>query len=101
MKGKFFGTLIISISILITGCKVRQDQRFKTNKELVQVVDKSIKDAAKQYAYFMQQIPANKFPRALDKKGKLITSGSGWWCSGFYPGTFYTCTEANKRPCIE
>ncbi len=96
MKVKFFSGLIISVFFLNTGCKVRQIQPLKTKKDLVEVVDKSIQDGAKQYKYFMQQIPEGKLPRSLDKNGKLVTSGSDWWCSGFYPGTLLYLSEATN-----
>ena len=95
MKGKLFAGLIISIFILNTGCAVRKN-KLTAKKDLIQTVDKSIQDAAKQYKYFMTQIPADKLPRSLDKNGKLVTSGSDWWCSGFYPGTLLYLSVATN-----
>lgn len=96
MKGRFFAGLIISVFILGTGCNVQKKQNLEAKKDLVKVIDNSIQKADKQYKYFMQQIPADKFPRSLDKDGKLVTSGSGWWCSGFYPGTLLYLVEATN-----
>jgi hypothetical protein len=51
-------------------------------------------------------LPADKMPRSYDSvKNELITSGTDWWCSGFYPGTLwylyeYTKDEALKKEAI-
>ncbi len=34
-------------------------------------------------------------PRSTDNKGKLVTSTSDWWCSGFYPGVLWYLYENN------
>lgn len=96
MKDKFFAGLTILIFILSTGCKTQQAGNLKAKNDLVRVIDNSIQKADKQYKYFMQQIPADKFPRSLNKQGKLVTSGSDWWCSGFYPGTLLYLAEATN-----
>lgn len=101
MKGKIFAGLIISIFFLSTGCKVQKGQQLTVKKDLIQIIDNSIQKADKQYKYFMQQIPADKFPRSLNKDGKLVTSGSEWWCSGFYPGTLLYLVEATKDPVLK
>jgi unsaturated chondroitin disaccharide hydrolase len=40
----------------------------------------------KQYKHLMQILPADKMPKTFEKNA-LVTSGTDWWCSGFYPGT--------------
>ncbi len=42
--------------------------------------------AAVQYKGMMENVSPGEFPRSFEN-GELITSGSGWWCSGFYPGS--------------
>jgi unsaturated chondroitin disaccharide hydrolase len=96
MKGKSFAAAIISMFILGIGGKAQQVQKLKAKSNLVAKIDNSIQKADKQYKYFMQQIPADKFPRSLDRNGKLVTSNSEWWCSGFYPGTLLYLVEATK-----
>ncbi|NDP21551.1 MAG: glucuronyl hydrolase [Paludibacter sp.] len=32
-------------------------------------------------------------PRTIDKQGKLMTSDSRWWCSGFFPGVLWYLYE--------
>jgi rhamnogalacturonyl hydrolase YesR len=60
-----------------------------------------------QYKVLAQNLPADKFPKTyFPKTDKYEWSGSGWWCSGFYPGSLLyiyeqtkdqaTLTEANR-----
>ncbi|MBC9796163.1 glycoside hydrolase family 88 protein [Sinomicrobium weinanense] len=51
-------------------------------------VDAVLQRASDQYEYMMKNLPEDSFPKTYNAgKDKLETSGSGWWCSGFYPGT--------------
>lgn len=36
----------------------------------------------------IEQMPG-QLPRSLSPEGELVTSGSDWWCSGFYPGVLW------------
>jgi len=40
----------------------------------------------------------DQLPRTLDAEGKLETTGSGWWCSGFTPGTLWYLYEYSNSP---
>lgn len=40
----------------------------------------------------------DKLPRTFNNKGKDVSSGSGWWCSGFYPGVLWYLYENSKNP---
>lgn len=45
----------------------------------------------------MTTLPQDRFPKTFDNKtGKPETSGSGWWCSGFYPGSLLYLYEETK-----
>ena len=73
----------------VTGVKARQ--------HLFQVIEKNFKDGAEQYKLMMKELPADSFPRTYNPiTGKLVTSNSGWWCSGFYPGTLLYLYEQTK-----
>ncbi|MFV5691059.1 glycoside hydrolase [Flavobacterium sp. LT1R49] len=48
------------------------------------------------------RLPKDKYPKTYYvAKDRLETSGSGWWCSGFYPGTMLYLDEAVKSPVLE
>ena len=40
----------------------------------------------------------DQLPKTIDAAGKLETSGSGWWCSGFVPGTLWYLYEYSSSP---
>lgn len=51
-------------------------------------VDSLFAASAQQYRLLMTTLPPDRYPKNYDpKKAALETSGSSWWCSGFYPGT--------------
>jgi unsaturated chondroitin disaccharide hydrolase len=53
--------------------------------------------AGAQYKVLMKDLPADKFPKTyFPATGKHEYSGSGWWCSGFYPGTLLYLYEQTK-----
>ncbi|MDR0385018.1 MAG: glycoside hydrolase family 88 protein [Prevotellaceae bacterium] len=39
-------------------------------------------------------------PRSIDAEGKPITSGSKWWCSGFFPGLSWYLYEYSNNPAL-
>lgn len=70
---------------------------IKTDSDLVKIIDQNCTEAAAQYKLIAKNLPSGKFPRSYDVKAdKLITSGSEWWCSGFYPGTLLYLYEQTK-----
>ncbi len=72
-------------------------QKIKADKKLLAVADKYLTAATAQYKILQQQLPADKFPKTyFPTTGKYEWSNSGWWCSGFYPGTLLYLYEATK-----
>jgi unsaturated chondroitin disaccharide hydrolase len=60
----------------------------KPQTPLLKVIDSALQKAADQYKYMAKNIAPAVLPKnynPLTKKSE--TSNSGWWCSGFYPGT--------------
>jgi unsaturated chondroitin disaccharide hydrolase len=93
-----FRISILSLCALVTSnipC-IGQD-KLKADKSLVKTIDKNFVDAANQYKVLMKNLPAGRFPKTHHAdNGQLETSGSDWWCGGFYPGTLlnlYTQTK--------
>jgi unsaturated chondroitin disaccharide hydrolase len=73
------------------------------NKKLMkQLIDDNMKFAAQQYKVLMKNVPPDSMPRSYDAgKGKLVTSNTKWWCSGFYPGTLWMIYDATKDPVLK
>jgi len=62
------------------------------------VIDESLAFSARQYT-LMAEALNNKpdlLPRTIDESGTLVTSNSGWWTSGFFPGSLWYLYEYSK-----
>lgn len=92
---KNFAVLFLSLSIL--SCTAQKNTSYKVDKQLAGSIDKNFADADAQYKVLMQNLPADKFPKTFfPSTDKYEFSNSGWWCSGFYPGTLLYIYEQNK-----
>lgn len=90
---------IASFIVLFLGATFCFAQRtsFRQDKSLLQTINQNFKDADAQYKVLIKELPQNQFPKTYhpDTK-KLETSSSGWWCSGFYPGTLLYLYQQTK-----
>ncbi|MGN8070447.1 glycoside hydrolase family 88 protein [Mucilaginibacter sp. SG564] len=89
------------------GANLHAQDNFKPQKQLSSTIKKNFKDADEQYKFLAKQIGPQDFPKTYhpDTK-KQENSNSGWWCSGFYPGSLlylyeqdhdqWLLTEANR-----
>jgi hypothetical protein len=81
-------TLSSLLVILTFNIAVAQQVNFNPDKKLLQTIGNDYTDAVAQYKLMAKELEADKFPKSFyPKTGKFETSDSGWWCSGFYPGT--------------
>ena len=66
------------------------------------LVEDDLAFASGQYKVLMQRLPAGRMPRSFDRAADtLVTSGSDWWCSGFYPGTLWYLYEYSHDPAFK
>ncbi len=85
---------LLGLGIMATSCSV--------NSKLEKQVDATINRGVNQYVYLMKILPKGKYPKTYhEAKDKLETSGSEWWCSGFYPGTMLYLDEAINKPILK
>ncbi len=91
MKNQFLVFLIILF--VFNSC-------IRTKENTLNVsVDATLLRASNQYEYMMKNLPEGQYPKTYnDKQDKLETSGSGWWCSGFYPGSLLYLKEEFNKP---
>jgi unsaturated chondroitin disaccharide hydrolase len=86
--------LIVLITILHLNGIAQQKNTFNPQKALLTTIQKNITDADAQYKLMVGLLKPDEFPKAFHpKEGKMETSNSGWWCSGFYPGTLLELYE--------
>lgn len=93
----FFCHSLFGFLIFFASCSGQRQASASTNKELLRTFEQNLKDAAAQYKVMMQRLPPDRFPKTYyAKTDSLETSGSDWWCSGFYPGTLLYLYEETK-----
>ncbi len=86
--------LLISLLFISASAAVCNAQ--KLNKKQLKA---EFRNAAAQYKVMKKLLPPGRFPKTYEKR-KLETSGSGWWCSGFYPGSLLYIYEQTKDTAI-
>lgn len=84
-----FVSLLLAI-MLITVSKVKG----KTDT----IIESGLSVSAEQSKLMAQSLWEQKdlLPRTIDKEGKLVTSKSWWWTSGFFPGVLWYLYEATN-----
>jgi unsaturated chondroitin disaccharide hydrolase len=79
---------LVIVFFLLATLNVVAQNNYKLNKKLLKTIDKNFVDAAAQYKILQKNLPASKFPKTFfPTTNNYEFSNSGWWCSGFYPGT--------------
>lgn len=56
---------------------------------LEEFVKDNLNFALEQYLAMEEAVPDSLMPRSFSEEKGLIYSGTGWWCSGFFPGTLW------------
>jgi len=92
--------LLPVIALLLLGIAV-SGQGFKPNAQLLKTIDANFIKGTAQYKLMIKSLEPGRFPKTFDvKNDKLVTSDSGWWCSGFYPGTLLELYAKTKDPAL-
>jgi unsaturated chondroitin disaccharide hydrolase len=87
---------LIVFAFLFFGCTGQKNSAGAENNLLLSI-HHSFNDAVTQYKLMMSKLPPDRFPKTYySAKDSFETSNSGWWCSGFYPGTLLYLYEQTK-----
>jgi unsaturated chondroitin disaccharide hydrolase len=88
--------VLLAMGMIVTspaGAQKKND-RLRPKPALVRLIDGSLRQAVNQYKVLMGRVPADRLPKTYYVMGdRLETSNSGWWTSGFYPGTLFYLYE--------
>lgn len=84
--------LLFALSIFFVSSIVMAQSNKQSMSKLI---DEQMRFASQQYKVLAKNVPADRMPRYL-KNGKVETSDTKWWCSGFYPGTLLYIYEYTK-----
>ena len=90
-------SLFFLLSLVSLASSAQKKNVYKKDPQLLQTITKDFADADAQYQVLMKSLPADKFPKTFfPATGQYEFSNSGWWCSGFYPGTLLYIYEQTK-----
>ena len=90
---------VLSVTGLMLFSVSGMAQLFKPNEQLLKKISTNYAAGAAQYQLMMKELEPGQFPKTFNtKSGKLETSSSEWWCSGFYPGSLLALYEKTKNP---
>jgi len=58
------------------------------DQKMGELIDEQFKFADQQYKVLVKNVPADVMPKTYNATtGKVETSNTAWWCSGFFPGS--------------
>jgi len=63
------------------------------SSDMNEFIDSCMEVATRQYKLMEASLPDSLMPRSVNNSGELVTSGTRWWCSGFYPGSLWYLYE--------
>ena len=96
MRAFSFSTFLV-IFLVIASIPDISAQQLPYDKQLLKNVPTAFAKGAAQYKVMMKELPLDKFPKNYNPAFKKFeTSNSGWWCSGFYPGSLLYLYEQTK-----
>lgn len=104
---KYSTLFLVAFSWLQFSCSssenVQQQSKINPDKEVEELAEENLEKAVAQYKVLMEKLPEGVFPKTYyAEKDELETSGSGWWVSGFYPGTLlYLYEETGDKELLK
>ncbi|PPK85042.1 glycosyl hydrolase family 88 [Neolewinella xylanilytica] len=81
---------LLLASLLVVSCSPTrsQDEPVEATAGLLDTIERNLELATAQYKLLRDSLPADQFPKTYHPDTKKYEfSDSGWWVSGFYPGT--------------
>ncbi|MBW6501651.1 MAG: glycoside hydrolase family 88 protein [Bacteroidales bacterium] len=83
------------IFILLSASAIMMLGSCTSEKPMSGIIDESLSFAVKQYSLMAEEMLGRPglLPRTIDTAGNLVTAGSGWWTSGFFPGSLWYLYE--------
>ena len=77
-------------AIMTASCQPKQEP-------MTELIKNRLDRSAEQYLLMAESLKdqPDQLPRTINAEGKLVTSNSRWWCSGFFPGSLWYLYENN------
>ncbi|MFC2129151.1 glycoside hydrolase family 88 protein [Bacteroidota bacterium] len=87
-----YAFVLLSALVVIFTYSCRTD-----SQSLDLLIEEQLAFAIDQSKRMNENLPADLLPRSFNAEtNELITSGSDWWCSGFYPGVLWYLYDYSK-----
>lgn len=93
----------LSSTILAFLCLLALCSCSSSRSEMSILVNNSLQTATMQSKLMAESLlnEKGKLPRTIDKDGKLMTSESRWWTSGFFPGVLWYLYEVDGNDSLK
>lgn len=75
-------------ALMVSSCGTTSKLTYRPKQDMLQLIDRNLKDADAQYNFLMQRVPKDSLPISFQNGISLSTSNKNW-VSGFYPGTLF------------
>jgi len=77
-------------AVMTASCQPKQEP-------MTELIKNRLDRSAEQYLLMAESLKdqPDQLPRTINAEGKLVTSNSRWWCSGFFPGSLWYLYENN------
>ena len=86
IRKRYFAVMLTIITM--ASCQPKQESMTNLIKDRL---DRSVEQYLLMAASLKDR--PDQLPRSFNAEGGLITSNSGWWCSGFFPGALWYLNE--------
>lgn len=103
MKNRNIILLVVTVAIsaIAMNCFAQKKTPLKANPQIIQLINKNLKDADAQYKFLIAHTPADSIPRSFNHAGKYVNANSAYWTSGFPPGTLAYLYKATKDDALK
>ncbi len=87
---------------IISVCQFNANAQ-STSKEMAALISDQFSFASNQYKVLNKHVPADSMPKTYNAKtGRVESSNTKWWCSGFFPGSLlYIYEHTNDKAVLE
>ena len=85
---------MVAVVLLFVGC--RQQPKALQLELTAGFIDSNLTDAVSQLKVLAAQVPADSLPRTFEHD-RLVSANTGWWTSGFFPGSLLYLYEYSGR----
>jgi len=93
----FIISIYLGLVLPAAPANAQKKDRLEPKPAILRLIDGNLRQAVNQYKVLMSRTPTDRMPKTYYVNGdKPETSETGWWTSGFYPGTLFYLYEFSR-----